>query len=219
MALPPELRNRIYELVLADDYDITQIYPEHMQDAADDQCLGLWQPEITRVSRELRQETLGIFYRRWTFHFPLTSTSHCDGMGYDIDDDGSGCYSEDDFLNDTISRFCDFRQHVECWFRTNAEHLKFMKTLTMGICVQHTTSIKVVVSGGAVQSTVTVEPASASVGTCWALRVTGKRQLAARLESVLGTGTARQPYLTLDVCLGLLDVMEKYGRIWNCGRG
>ncbi|KAK0247918.1 hypothetical protein LTR59_009334 [Friedmanniomyces endolithicus] len=212
MALPPELRNWVYELVFADEDEIIEIYPEHMEYGDEDRGPCLWQPAITKVSRELRHETLSIFYGRTTFHVPLTSTCHGDGMDYDSDDDGSGYGSEYEiFFNDTMERFWEFREHVERWFRTNAEHLRLMKTLTMEMCVRHAAGIKVVVSDSAVQSTMTIEPESALLGSCRALGAPGERQLAARVESVLGAGTARQPHLTLDVCVGLLDLMGKYG--------
>ncbi|KAK0336787.1 snoRNA-binding rRNA-processing protein imp4 [Friedmanniomyces endolithicus] len=213
MALPPELRKLIYELVLADEDEIIEIYPE---DTYDDEDPCLWQPVITRVSRELRHETLGMFFGRMTFHVPLESTCHRDGMDYNPDDDGSGYCSEDDFLMLHFESFCEFRKHVEKWFRTNAEHLKFMKTLTLGICAMHATIIKLAVSGGAVQSTLTIAPEGASPGTCWAQEDPIKYEIAGRVECVLGTGTARQPHLTLDVCNGLLDVMAKYGRNFEC---
>ncbi|KAK0940210.1 hypothetical protein LTR29_008263 [Friedmanniomyces endolithicus] len=210
LTLPPELRNRIYELVLMDKDSITviNIYPEDRRNGARPY---LRQPAITRVSKELRHDTLRVFYGGKTFHVPLSSTCFTGGSGYGSDDDsncGSGCG-----FDDGMERFCDFRKHVEQWFRINAGHLKLIKTLTMGICLMHSTNIKVTVTGSAMQYALMMPPEAALLGTCWAI---GVRQLAAQVESVLGTGTARQPYLTLDVCIRLLDVMENYGRDENC---
>ncbi|KAK1061153.1 hypothetical protein LTR12_004824 [Friedmanniomyces endolithicus] len=215
MTLPPELRYRIYELVILAKDSITaiDIYPEDRRNGSRPY---LRQPAISRVSKELRHETLGVFYGGKTFHVPLASTCYSGGMDSCSDDDDSDCGSGCGFFDDGMERFCDFRKHVAQWFRINAGHLKLIKTLTMGICRKHSTNIKVTVTGSAMQCALMMPPEAALLGTCWAIGVPGHGQLAARVETVLGTGTARQPYLTLDVCIELLDVMEKYGRNCNC---
>ncbi|KAK4892308.1 hypothetical protein LTR27_009142 [Elasticomyces elasticus] len=78
MDLPPELRNRIHEYTVRyTDYEYTMRYecspasPRHevlARGAAIDLTWRLsrgypaWQPAITKVSRQLRQETLAMFY-------------------------------------------------------------------------------------------------------------------------------------------------------------
>ncbi|KAK0247847.1 hypothetical protein B0A54_16556 [Friedmanniomyces endolithicus] len=220
LALPPELRNRIYELVLVDMGDkIIDIYPETDNFVTRPY---LWQPALTRVSREVRHETLAIFYGQNSFRVPLTSDVFR-SVGVVVCSDAIPMHLPEGY---SLSQFnCEclegFEEFVEKWFRTNTAHLKLIKTLSMDFCYDHNSCFEVAVSGCDVQSTIERRVARDShmypeldPSDCWALDLGESTdcRIAERVESILGPGAARQPHLTLDVCLGLLDLAkEQYG--------
>ncbi|KJX92692.1 hypothetical protein TI39_contig5831g00006 [Zymoseptoria brevis] len=65
--LSAELRNRIYDQVLPDDDEI-EVYSANLSKPSED-----YQPPITQVCREMRAETLPMFYGRNQFVLPLTT--------------------------------------------------------------------------------------------------------------------------------------------------
>ena len=56
-SLPPELRNQIYKLVLVSGHRITLFRPH-----------SLVQPALTKTCRQIRRESLGIYYSRNSFY-------------------------------------------------------------------------------------------------------------------------------------------------------
>lgn len=78
--LPPELRNRIYEELLASRSHITIVHdstPARIHETVrwcPDLLYGR-QPAITLVSRQLRRETLKLFYSVNTFSVDITTWS------------------------------------------------------------------------------------------------------------------------------------------------
>lgn len=70
LLLPPELRNRIYELVLIDQDDRIQALFGDDYDSKET-AADLSQPALTRVSRAVRKDTLPIFYGQHTFYLWL----------------------------------------------------------------------------------------------------------------------------------------------------
>ncbi|KAK1819953.1 hypothetical protein LTR12_005675 [Friedmanniomyces endolithicus] len=220
LALPPELRNRIYELVLVDDgNEIIDIYPETDHFVTNPY---LWQPALTRVSKELRHETLAMFYGQNTFRVPLTSDVYR-SVGVLVCPDAIPMHLPDGYPLAQFNLECweEFAEFVEKWFRTNTAHLKLIKTLSMDFCYDHNACFEVVVSSCGVQSTIKRRVARDSEmypepdpSDCWALDLGESTdcRIAERVECVWETGAARQPHLTLDVCLGLLDLAkEQYG--------
>lgn len=83
-SLPPELKNRIYEYVLKNKSRNIIIFTSAQDLYYDAKLHNLKQPALLQTSRQIRQESLGIFYRLHRFCFHLSwdySTMPCD-LGY-----------------------------------------------------------------------------------------------------------------------------------------
>lgn len=69
LELPPELRNRIYELVVVRDEPVKTVIISDFQHRA---CFArLQQPRITATCQQIRQESLSIFYTCNSFRFSI----------------------------------------------------------------------------------------------------------------------------------------------------
>ncbi|TKA83340.1 hypothetical protein B0A55_00622 [Friedmanniomyces simplex] len=71
LALPPELRNRIYELVLVAENALIYYYYLSLHKNIGSTVPQARQPALTRVSKELRHQALAIFYGQNTFDITL----------------------------------------------------------------------------------------------------------------------------------------------------
>ena len=76
LELPAEIRNYIYELALVEDSPIV-IDPALKKAQAS-------QPPLIRVSRQIRQETLSLFYSKNTFEFDISSKGYNAEEGHSL---------------------------------------------------------------------------------------------------------------------------------------